>query len=266
MGFACDPLDDLLVTNAPRRGLLQIGGNADFSELAAAPGDVLLTAPTGRYTAAFDNVDFAITALTYHEVAEHAAVRCGLAPESLRFTGLAPVSPAAGRRWLATVAHVRDDILGDPEIAAIPTVLDSAFQTLATTLLATFPNSALAAVHDPDTRAPGQVSDTTVGRVVDFLHQHAAEPLGPAQVAEHAHAPARDVDDALRRRRNTTLGEQLWRARMQGAYRDLYDGDIEAGDTVAGIAARWGFTIPETFTVAYTLSSGGETPNDTLRR
>lgn len=266
MHLEVDPLDDLLVTDAPRRGALQVGGNTDFDAVAAGPGEVLLTAPTGRFTAQFDNVDFDITALTRHEVAEHAAARCGIAPESLRFTGLAPISPAAARLWLDTVAHVRDDILSDPEIAAIPMLLDSAYQMLATTLLVTFPNTALDATHDPLAHAPGQLSDTTVGHVVDFLHHHAAQPLGPTDIAEQAHAPARDVDDALRRRRNTTLAEQLWRARMQGAYRDLYDGDPAAGDTVAAIAARWGFTNPATFAVAYTTSTGGEAPEDTLRR
>ena len=47
---------------------------------------------------------------------------------------------------------------------------------------------------------------------------------------------------------------------MQGAYRDLCDGDPALGSTVAAIAARWGFTNPRTFAVAYTLSTGGETP------
>lgn len=266
MRFESDPLDDLLVTNSPRRGALRVGDNTDFGAVAAGPGEVLLTAPTGHFTAQFVHLDVDVTALTRHEVAEHAAARGGIAPGSLRFTGLAPIDPARARLWLDTVAHVRDHVLADPEVAAIPLVLDSAFQTLATTLLATFPNTALDAADDPLARAPGGVGDTTVGHVVDHLHQHAAEPLGPADVAGLAGAPARDVDDALRQRRNTTLAEELWNARMAGAHRDLHDGDAAAGDTVAAIAARWGFTNPATFAVAYGLRSGGRSPEDTLRR
>jgi AraC-like DNA-binding protein len=261
-----EPTGDLLVADAPRRGSLQVSDSREYDSVAVGPGEVLLSAPTGGFSAQFDNLDFDATALSHRDVAEHAVARCGIAPESLRFTAMAPITPDAGRLWIDTVAHVRDDILTDPEIAAMPMVLENAFQTLATTMLATFPNTALDATRNPLGHTPGQVSDTAVGNVVDFLHQHAGQPLGPVDIAEVADAPARDVDEALRRRRNTTLAEQLWRVRMQGAFRDLYDGDPAAGDTVAAVAARWGFTNPRTFAAAYTMSTGGETPDDTLRR
>jgi AraC-like DNA-binding protein len=265
MHCRAEPVHDLLVTDAPRHGVLQVCDSSGFDDVTAGPGDVLLTAPNGGFSAHFDGLDFDVTALSHHDVAEHAAARIGIAPDALRFTALAPISPALGARWIKTVDHVRDDILADPDVAAIPAVLDSAFQTLATTLLATFPNTALDAATEPLAGSPGHVDATTIGRALDYVHDHAAQPVGPADIADVAGAPARDVDHALRRRRNTTLALELWRARMQGAYHDLAQGDPGNGDTVAGIAARWGFTNPNTFAVAYTLSTGGETPSDTLR-
>lgn len=265
MRFVAEPFDDTIAADAVTSGSVEVSDCPGFDGVRVGPGEVFLGPPDG-HRSYLEDADQTVTLLSHSQVAEHAAARTGVDARSLRFTGLSAVDRAAGRRWLATVAHVRDDILAEAEVAAIPMVLQSAFGLLATTLLASFPNTVLDAIDDPLARAPGEVGDSTVDRVVDHLQQHAAEPLGPADVAELAGAPARDIDDALRRRRNTTLAEQLWRARMQGAYRDLYDGDAATGDTVAAIAARWGFTNPATFTVAYALSTGGETPDDTLRR
>ncbi|NMO93162.1 helix-turn-helix domain-containing protein [Actinomycetospora sp. TBRC 11914] len=259
------PLDDLLCVEQVHAGRLSF--DTAHTELRTGAGDICLVPPHEPWRATTDGVDLAPLILDPAAVADHAAATCPIEPEQLRFTGLEPISPAHAGRWNATVAHVRDDILGNPTVAENPILVEGAFRQLAASLLSTFPNTALDALSGPTSPArPGTVTEATLREVVDYLHSQAAQPLGPADVAAVAGVPARDVDDTLRRHRNTSWALELWRARMQGAHRDLHDGDPEAGDTVAAIAARWGFTDPATFAVAYTLASGGESPEHTLRR
>jgi AraC-like DNA-binding protein len=53
-----------------------------------------------------------------------------------------------------------------------------------------------------------------------------------------------------------TPGQYLRRVRLAGAHADLAAGDPTAGDTVAAIAARWGFTHPGRFAAAYRTAYG----------
>ena len=261
--FAAEAVDDLLITDAVGRGSVGVHDDPDFDDVAAGPGEVLLTPPSGRFGSLADRADIVLTVLRRSEVAAHAAARIGIEAGALRFTGLAPVDARIGSLWIGTVEHVRDAVLTHDDLLEEPLVLESTHRLLSTALLATFPNTALEALRDPR-RGPGAVGAASADRAVDFLRAHAHEPVRPADVAARAGAPTRDVDAALRRRRNTTLAAELWRARLRGAHGDLRVGDPAAGDTVAAIAARWGFTHPARFAVAYTMATGGETPNDTL--
>ncbi|MDD7938125.1 AraC family transcriptional regulator [Actinomycetospora lutea] len=260
-----EPVDGLLVTDAVDRGAVHVHGSPDFDDVAARPGEVLLVPPTGTFRATVDRADVAVTVLGRREVAAHAAARTGIQAGAVRFTGLVPVSRHIGSLWIRTVAHVRDSVLAHDDLAAEVLVRDSVHRLLATAVLATFPNTALDALRDPLAAGPGGVGGAATDRAVDLLHARAGEPVGPAEVAELVGAPTRDVDAALRRRRNTTLARELWRARLRGAERDLRAGDPAAGDTVAEIAARWGFVSARTFAAAYTMSTGGEAPEETLR-
>ncbi|MEJ2863060.1 hypothetical protein [Actinomycetospora flava] len=259
-----DAVGDALIVDVPRSGSVALVDCSDFEDVVAGPGEVVLGAPTGRFAGVVAG-GFDATVLSHHEVAAHAAARTGIAADAVRFTGLAPVGPRIGSSWVRTVAHVRDRVLAREDLVDEPLVLDGVHRLLATAVLATFPNTALEALRDPRGRA-GDVGETSAERAVDFVHAHAGEPVRPAEVAARAGAPTRDVDTALRRRRNTTLARELWLARMRGAHADLCVGDPAAGDTVAAIAARWGFTSLARFAVAYTMTTGGETPEDTLHR
>lgn len=265
MRFVAEPFDDTIATDAVTHGSIEISDCPGFDGVSVGRGEVCLGPPDG-HRSRVEDADQTITMLSHSQVAEHAAARTGIAARALRFTGIAPITPRVGSLWIGTVAHVRDDILAQPELSREPLVLDSAYRLLASILLSTFPNTALEATSDPLAAGPGEVGRDAVDRAVDYVRGHAGEPITPGDVAARIGAPTRDIDAALRRGRNTTLALQLWAARMQGAYRDLQVGDPAAGDSVAAVAARWGFTNPKTFAVAYTLSTGGETPEDTLRR
>jgi AraC-like DNA-binding protein len=54
------------------------------------------------------------------------------------------------------------------------------------------------------------------------------------------------------------------RVRLAGAHRELQAGDPSCGDTVAAIAARWGFSHAARFT-SFSRNQYGTTPSRTLR-
>ena len=69
---------------------------------------------------------------------------------------------------------------------------------------------------------------------------------------------------AFRRHRDTTPLAYRKRVRMERAHCDLPAADPLAGDTVAPIAARWGFTQAGAFSVDYRRVYGCS-PSHTLR-
>ncbi|WP_375372794.1 helix-turn-helix domain-containing protein [Micromonospora sp. S-DT3-3-22] len=69
---------------------------------------------------------------------------------------------------------------------------------------------------------------------------------------------------AFRRYHDTTPARYARRVRLDRAHRDLLDGDPAAGDTVAAIAARWGFVDAKRFATDY-RAAYGQPPSHTLR-
>ena len=59
--------------------------------------------------------------------------------------------------------------------------------------------------------------------------------------------------------------DRLRRVRLEGAHRDLVTGDPTTGDTVAAIAARWGFAKAGRFSTVY-AAAYGQPPSQTLRQ
>lgn len=235
-------------------------------ELCAGPGDTALTPPDGDVSWVSDPSEVDLVALDGIEVAEYAAHACGSPDEDLRVTGLSPVSDALARHWNATVAHVRDGVLSNPEVARSPILIDNAFQMLAAALLSTFPNTALAAAIDPEARhVRSGITAARLQEVVDYLDTHAHRPVGPAEIADLAGAPVREVVEGLRRHYDTSPARVLRAARLRGVHRELTDADPLTGPTVAAIATRWGFTYPGPFRAAY-VTTFDEQPEATLRR
>ncbi|NMO90661.1 helix-turn-helix domain-containing protein [Actinomycetospora sp. TBRC 11914] len=265
------PLDHVVVVDV-RAGAVT-WTTRGHGAVPVAAGDIGLNPLATGYRTTVEPGDVDMVVLDPVRVADYAAHTCGIPAEDLVFTGQSPLSPRLARHWRATNAHVRRGVLGDPLLAGEPIVRDHAFRLLACALLAMFPNTGLEAVTDPhDGGAAGDVGEATLREVVDYLHHHAGDPTGPAEIAGIADAPYLDVTASLRRRRGTHPAELLWHARLLGAHRDLRDADpatVAEGDAaraVAAVAARWGFDRPRAFGVAYRMLTGGETPEHTLRR
>lgn len=265
MAVHTPPAGDAVLVCHCHRGALGWTGSSCW-DVRATPGDVVLAPPSGA-SGFTEEVDTDLVHLDAVAVAHHAAHTCGIDASGLRFTGPSPLSPALRRYWLAAVAHVRDEVLGaDPAVTANGVALDSAFQELATALIATFPNTARAAatggVRSPWRRS---VPDAALARVTEYLRARAGEPVGPADVATVSGVPYPDVVAAMRRRDGTDPGRALWNARLRGVRRDLADVGPDGDVTVAKLAARWGFLRHGAFRTVY-IREFGEPPERTLRR
>ena len=131
------------------------------------------------------------------------------------------------------------------------------------TLLA-IPNNAVAAAAEIPTRERPGAEPAVVRRAVEFMDANAHRELDVAQVADAAHIGIRGLQAAFRRHRDQTPLEYLRRVRLEQAHRDLQAADPAQGHTVAGIAARWGFTHPGRFSVDYRRAYG-LSPRQTLK-
>jgi transcriptional regulator GlxA family with amidase domain len=138
-------------------------------------------------------------------------------------------------------------------------------RSVALAALAVFPNTALDAATDPTRAAPTAAGPTPVRRAVAFVDAHAHEPVTLSDIAHAAHVGPRALQLAFRRHRDQTPLEYLRQVRLHRVRNDLRDGDPTQGDTVAAIAARWGFTHRGRFSVAY-RQAYGESPARTLDR
>lgn len=135
-------------------------------------------------------------------------------------------------------------MLGDETVAAEPLVCGEALSALARATLLAVPNTALDALADPTQPAPGRGEPATVRRAVEFMDTHAGEAISITDVAVAARIGPRSLQSAFRQHREEPPLQYLRRARMARAHRDLQAGDPTRGNTVAAIAARWGFANP----------------------
>ena len=103
---------------------------------------------------------------------------------------------------------------------------------------------------------------TTVRRALDFIDQNAHRDITVDDIAVAVHMSTRGLQYAFRRALDTTPAEQLRRARLDGAHRELLRG---RASTVGQIARRWGFAHPSRFATAY-RDVYGVAPSQALRR
>jgi AraC-like DNA-binding protein len=258
-------LDDILVMSSPFAGRLTYSGTV-YQDACVTPGGVALSPPTGPALATSERLGATVVVLDRTRLARHAAALAGIEPDELRFDRITPADPRLARFWADTVAHVRDEVLVNPWVAGEPILADQAFRTLATGVLSTIPNTALARAVDPGApRARGDdVPGAMLREVADYIDAHADRPLGPADIGDLTGRSAREVGDGLRRRLGRHPAELLWDARMRGVREDLLAADPATVTDVVALAGRWGFGDVGRFRVAYAREFG-ERPEDTLR-
>lgn len=226
------------------------------------PGDVVLFAPPDLpYAGRICSARYNITMLDPGLLDQVAATAGRALGEPVRLTRHRPSSATAAAFLKKTIVHLRDDILGDPDVAAQPLVVAAGQQLLAASVLAAFPNTAST---DPTAQDRTDAHSATLRRAVAYIDDHADQPLTVAEVAAAAHVTIRTLQYAFRRHLDTTPLTYLRRARLAHAHRDLLNASPQGGATVGGIAARWGFPHPGRFAALY-RSVYGTSPSRTLR-
>jgi transcriptional regulator GlxA family with amidase domain len=103
-----------------------------------------------------------------------------------------------------------------------------------------------------------------VRRAVAFIDGHASLPITVTDVARAAGVGPRALQLAFAHHLGCSPMTHVRRVRLEGAHRELQAADPTAGDTVAAIAARWGFARPDRFAAAYRAAYGAP-PSHTLR-
>ncbi|MBL1086874.1 helix-turn-helix transcriptional regulator [Streptomyces actinomycinicus] len=228
-------------------------------EDAFGPGDLVQFAPpdvpfSGRISGARYNITMLDPALL-------AQVATGPdASRPVRLTGHRPHSAAAARHLGRTIAHLRDTVLSDPEIADQPLIASTAAQHLAASVLATFPHTART---EPTATDRNDAHPAVLRRALAYIDDHADEPVTVAEIAGAAHVTTRALQYAFRRHLSTTPLAHLRRVRLAHAHLDLVAAGPGDGNSVTAIAARWGFHHPGRFASLY-REAYGRTPYDTL--
>lgn len=178
-----------------------------------------------------------------HESAESRARQItGDDHREFRSTGLMPHSAAAAQHWERMFAYV-DQSLGsagaDPLLVA-----ELERHALAVTLSA-FPTTFSESLRRPAQRAGAPAS---VRRALAYIDANAHLAITIDDVAAASFISTRGLQYAFRRALDITPADALRRARLDGAHRDLRNGD---GRSVSEVARRWGFSNSSRFTAAY---------------
>ncbi|MBF4607368.1 helix-turn-helix transcriptional regulator [Curtobacterium sp. VKM Ac-1393] len=100
-------------------------------------------------------------------------------------------------------------------------------------------------------------------RALDFVHEHAREPIGTPEIAAAAGLSPRGLQQSLRRHLEQTPGDLLRGVRLDGARSDLLGGARDE-TSVAEVARSWGFGHLGRFSATY-RARFGELPSESLR-
>jgi AraC-like DNA-binding protein len=209
--------------------------------------------------------DLAVLAVARDLVDAHAYAMTGNGKFQARFSGCAPVTPAADRLWSntmryaqATLAELADLPAGTPTDLATTGLLD----LVATQLLHTFPNSALAVEQDRNASRP-QTTHAPVRRAMRFIEDNLGHPFSVVDLAEASGLSLRGLHAAFLRELDVTPMRFVRQVRLAAAREDLKNTRSDRVG-IGDLALRWGFHNLGHFERLY-RNEYDETPEDTLR-
>lgn len=259
-GVAADGSDQLILLSWLRgRVSLDFGR---YGGAVAATGDSSLYPPGAPGLFDLDDYVGLAVRLSPDEVGRAVEDLTGLAPGALRFTSVRPLSAAHGRLWGVTARMLWEELTAPGTETLTPLVHRELINTVAAAVVSAFPNTAMTRGYVP---GPGYVGPATLRRALAYVDAHASLPVTVADMADAAGVSPATLRAAFRRHLGTTPSAHLRRVRLDAAHRDLVAADPTGVDTVAAVAARWGFGSPARFEDIY-LAQFGCLPGETLRR
>jgi AraC-like DNA-binding protein len=259
MGYDADPLNRICICRVHSGRIVEdfIGEPTDVW----GPGDVTLFSPpelpySGSLLATYDLTMFDPGLL--NRVAATAQARHG---DAVHLTAHRTVSDSATHYLNATIDHIRDHALDDPEAAASPLVVSTATAYLAAAVLYAFPNNA---VLEPTSTDRNDAKPVLLQRAISYVDDNAHGDITVTDIAAHVFVTPRALQYMFRRHLDCTPMDYVRRVRIDHAHRDLVAGDPST-TTVGAIARRWGFAHVGRF-AAYYREQYGESPSATLHR
>jgi AraC-like DNA-binding protein len=158
----------------------------------------------------------------------------------------------------ALCGAVRSGLSADSPIAPTSETIVRLRDALVNLLLELLPHS-----HTDALRRPAAMpAPRHVRRAIEFVHQHAAQPLTVADIAAAANTSVRSLQAGFLRFKSVSPGAYLRQVRLAGARADLLAAG--ASTTVAHVARVWGFANPGAFAALY-REAFGELPSATLK-
>lgn len=185
-----------------------------------------------------------------------AALRGVPGDQALRFDGHVDPEVDPAQRWLgAQTALARALRVGGPESIAwraAKTAAAQAFLDLFPPLLDDLPP------------VLAQPRNTRLRAAVEYVHDHAAEPVSISDLSAASGLSVRSVQESFRRVFDVSPLTYLRQVRLDRVRAELLEADPQSG-AVGDIARRWGFAHLGRFSAAY-AERFGEYPKQTLRR
>jgi AraC-like DNA-binding protein len=249
---------DFFLAVSPVGGAQRVAAGRD--EVHLRPGGVARY-PNDSVLVARGIFDVTTLRLPLAVIERVAAERLGADPADLRFDGMRPVSEPMRRQWLGLMRFVHQQLAAPASGVTHLLVEAQLVELVAATALVVFPNTTMRSDH---LRSPGAVAPAVVRRAVAFIDGHASLPITVTDVARAAGVGPRALQLAFAHHLGCSPMTHVRRVRLEGAHRELQAADPTAGDTVAAIAARWGFARPDRFAAAYRAAYGAP-PSHTLR-
>jgi AraC-like DNA-binding protein len=245
-------------------GVVTLDGNGELTDgrlrYRYAAGDGFM-APETPYSARMGGGSVALLQIPRSAAAALAEETTGLPAAKLRFTSVAPVSRAAGARWVRTVRFGCQQLIDSGVTELEPLIVTELTRLVAAAFLETFPNTAMTVSYQ---REPRWAAPAAVRRAAAYIEGYADRPVTMAEIAEAAGVTARALQYAFRRHYDTTPTGYLRRVRLERAHGELPTAESADEATVAAVARRWGWVSPSRFTAAYRKAYGAS-PSRCLR-
>ena len=185
-----------------------------------------------------------------------AGLRGDVGEHALRFDTHRELGQEAAGRWRdALTALARALRAGGTESAAWQEAKSAALEVF----LDLFPP-----VLDDLPAVLGQPRNARLRAAVEYVHDHAAEPITISDLSAASGLSVRSVQESFRRVFDVSPLTYLRQVRLDRVRAELHTVDSQAG-AVGDVARRWGFAHLGRFSAAY-AERFGEYPKETLRR
>ncbi|MGN2641179.1 helix-turn-helix transcriptional regulator [Nocardia takedensis] len=236
--------------------------HADREPMELASGADGLQPPRVDLAAEAHDLDLDVLRIPDHHFVEAAAAAHGeAAAQRLRFLDWHPLDAGRARYWRTLAGGVYLEMMALDSALTHPILANQAASCLATAALLVFPNTTLT---EQQGRDPSPMTSAALAKAVDYIHAHRGEALGVTEIADVAGVTARALQYAFRAHYDLTPLGYHRRVRLEAAHDELVAADPARGQSVAAIAARWGFRHPGRFAIRYQRLYG-RSPSDTLR-